>query len=92
MAEGKGMSDRQQEVLDLVAQGLTNQEAAERLYISENTVKYHMKNILGKLQMKNRFQVIAWAATQRFLRYGECSGVDPGPGIPPCQFCREDAR
>ena len=60
--EGGGLSVREQEVLDLVAQGLTNREAAERLYISENTVKYHMKNILDKLHLQNRAQVIAWAA------------------------------
>ena len=50
------------EVLALVAQGFTNKEAADKLYISENTVKYHMKNILDKLHLQNRAQVIAWAA------------------------------
>ena len=45
-----------------MSQGLTNREAAEKLYISENTVKYHMKNILDKLHLQNRAQVIAWAA------------------------------
>ena len=60
--EGGPLSVREQEVLDLVAQGLTNKEAAERLYISDNTVKYHMKNILDKLHLQNRAQVIAWAA------------------------------
>lgn len=56
------LSPREHEVLDLVSQGLTNKEVAERLYISENTVKYHMKNILDKLHLQNRAQVIAWAA------------------------------
>lgn len=56
------LSPREQEVLDLVSQGLTNKEVAERLYISDNTVKYHMKNILDKLHLQNRSQVIAWAA------------------------------
>ena len=55
------LSPREQEVLDLVSQGLTNKEVAGRLYISENTVKYHMKNILDKLHLQNRSQVIAWA-------------------------------
>ena len=59
---GDALSPREQEVLDLVSQGLTNKEVAQRLYISENTVKYHMKNILDKLHLQNRSQVIAWAA------------------------------
>ena len=64
MEETELLSSREQEVLTLVAQGLTNKEAAGRLYISENTVKYHMKNILDKLHLQNRAQVIAWAARQ----------------------------
>ena len=58
------LSPREREVLDQVSQGLTNREVAERLYISENTVKYHMKNILDKLHLRNRSQVIAWVARQ----------------------------
>ena len=61
---GGALSPREREVLDHVSQGLTNKEVAERLYISENTVKYHMKNILDKLHLRNRSQVIAWAARQ----------------------------
>ena len=56
------LSPREKGVLDLVSEGLTNKEVAENLYISENTVKYHMKNILDKLHLRNRSQVIAWAA------------------------------
>ena len=56
------LSPREKEVLDLVSQGLTNKEVAEKLYVTENTVKYHMKNILDKLHLRNRSQVIAWAA------------------------------
>ena len=61
---GDALSPREREVLDHVSQGLTNKEVAEKLYISENTVKYHMKNILDKLHLRNRSQVIAWAARQ----------------------------
>lgn len=60
--EKDALSVREQEVLALVAQGLTNKEVAEKLHISENTVKYHMKNILDTLHLQNRAQVIAWAA------------------------------
>lgn len=68
------LSSREQDILGLVAQGLTNKEVAERLYISENTVKYHMKNILDKLHLQNRAQVIAWAARQ--------GGKEPGATSP----------
>ena len=61
---GDALSPRERDVLDHVSQGLTNKEVAEKLYISENTVKYHMKNILDKLHLRNRSQVIAWAARQ----------------------------
>ncbi len=64
------LSLREQEILGLVAQGLTNKEVADQLHISENTVKYHMKNILDKLHLQNRAQVIAWAARQQ--------GKEPG--------------
>ncbi len=60
--EGEPLSSREMEMLSLVAQGLTNKEVASRFSISENTVKYHMKNILDKLHLENRAQVIAWAA------------------------------
>ena len=58
----ESLSPREKEVLDLVSEGLTNKEVAQKLYVSENTVKYHMKNILDKLHLRNRSQVIAWAA------------------------------
>jgi len=55
-------SPGEQEVLDLLVQGITsNRELAERLVISENTVKYHFRNILDKLHVQNRAQVVAFA-------------------------------
>ncbi len=62
------LSLREQEVLTQVAQGLTNKDIACTLFISENTVKFHMKNILEKLHMKNRAQVIAWAARRQMSK------------------------
>ena len=56
-----GLTQREQEVLEEVARGDTNKEIAATLYISENTVNYHMKNILSKLHLKNRAQVVVWA-------------------------------
>jgi LuxR family maltose regulon positive regulatory protein len=53
------LSERELEVLQLIAEGLTNQEIASRLYLSLNTVKVHIRNIYGKLGVHNRAQAIA---------------------------------
>jgi NarL family two-component system response regulator LiaR len=55
------LTDREVEVLKLVAQGLTNQEIAERLTLSEWTVRTHVRNILGKLHLANRIQATLYA-------------------------------
>ena len=55
------LSDREVEVLKLVAQGLTNQEIADKLMISEWTVRTHVRNILGKLHLANRIQATLYA-------------------------------
>ncbi|WP_226536660.1 response regulator [Fictibacillus halophilus] len=55
------LSIREQEVLQLVAKGCSNKEISKQLSISENTVKTHMKNILGKLQLENRVQLASYA-------------------------------
>ena len=57
-----GLSDRELEVLRLIAAGLSNAEIADKLIISEKTVKGHVSNILGKLHMLDRTQaaVFAW--------------------------------
>jgi LuxR family maltose regulon positive regulatory protein len=53
------LSERELEVLQLIAKGLTNQEVATRLYLSLHTVKVHARNIYGKLGVKNRTQAVA---------------------------------
>lgn len=59
---GRRLTPRQMEVLTLVARGMTYKEVGATLYISERTVKYHMKHILDELHLQNRAQVIAYAA------------------------------
>ena len=56
------LSDRELEVLRLIASGLSNADIAARLVLSEKTVKGHVGNILGKLQLADRTQaaVLAW--------------------------------
>jgi LuxR family maltose regulon positive regulatory protein len=55
------LSERELEVLQLIAEGLTNQEIATRLYLSLNTVKAHTRNINGKLGVNNRTKAVAIA-------------------------------
>ena len=58
----EALTQREREVLELLVEGVTsNHDLAERLFISENTVKYHLRHILDKLHLQNRAQVIAYA-------------------------------
>jgi DNA-binding NarL/FixJ family response regulator len=54
------LSPREGEVLQLVARGLTNPEIAAQLNVSENTVRFHLKNIFDKLGVTNRTEAAAW--------------------------------
>lgn len=55
------LTERENEILQLVAQGLTNDEIAEKLVVSERTVRTHVSNILAKLQLANRTQAALYA-------------------------------
>ena len=55
------LSEREVEVLRLIALGASNAEIAERLVVATSTVKYHVKNILAKLAVANRTQAAARA-------------------------------
>lgn len=65
--EGLGLSPREREILALIADGLTDREIAEELFISVNTAKTHLKNILTKLQVKSRAQIVARGARAGLL-------------------------
>ncbi len=55
------LSSRELEVLQLVAKGLSNRDISAQLFISEHTVKSHLKNILSKLHLENRVQLTSYA-------------------------------
>jgi two-component system NarL family response regulator len=61
------LTDRELQVLKLVAQGMSNREAAETLFISENTVKNHVRNILEKLHLHSRMEAVVYAVREKLL-------------------------
>lgn len=56
------LTDREREVLDLIGQGLSNREIAQRLFLAEKTVKNYVTALLSKLGMQRRTQAAAWVA------------------------------
>jgi DNA-binding NarL/FixJ family response regulator len=61
------LTDREMEVLKLVAKGLNNRDIARELFISENTVKNHIRNILEKLQLHSRMEAVVYAVREKLL-------------------------
>jgi DNA-binding NarL/FixJ family response regulator len=64
----QGLTPRQVEVLTLVAQGMTYKEVGKALCLSERSIKYHMGQILERLHLENRAQVIAYAARMGLVK------------------------
>jgi DNA-binding NarL/FixJ family response regulator len=65
--EGEVLSEREREVLQLVAQGLTNKEIAYRLNITEKTARNHLSHILEKLNLSRRAEAAAYAVQQKLV-------------------------
>jgi DNA-binding NarL/FixJ family response regulator len=62
-----GISQRELEVLDLMSKGLSNQEIADKLFVSVNTVKTHSSNVFVKLDVRRRTQAIQKARELQFI-------------------------
>jgi NarL family two-component system response regulator LiaR len=65
------LTEREVEVLRLVARGVSNPEIAETLYVTVNTVKTHLRNILDKLQVENRTQAATYAVQKGLITLSE---------------------
>lgn len=71
----KELTDRQMEILLMVANGLTYKEIGAKLYLTERTVKYHMRQILNKLHLSNRKQAVGYLKKmQKFINTEELAG------------------
>jgi DNA-binding NarL/FixJ family response regulator len=57
-----GLTDRERRILDLIAEGMTNREIAEQLFLAEKTIKNYVSNLLAKLGMSRRTEAAAYAA------------------------------
>lgn len=81
-ASDRGLSERELEIITLVAEGLTNQEIASTLTISKRTVDNHVSNIFTKTGAKNRVALLNWAMDHgKICRDGfNCCSLDTPPG------------
>jgi DNA-binding NarL/FixJ family response regulator len=74
-ADSAGLTRREREILEYVAEGSTNGEVARALWVTEQTVKFHLANIFRKLDVTNRTQASRWAHTHGLLRRREDAEV-----------------
>ncbi|MBD1911160.1 MULTISPECIES: helix-turn-helix transcriptional regulator [unclassified Leptolyngbya] len=79
------LSDRELQIVELVAAGLTNQDIAEKLEISKRTVDNHISNILTKTETGNRVALVRWALQWGKICIDEvnCCTLPPPPGGAP---------
>jgi DNA-binding NarL/FixJ family response regulator len=72
------LSNREREILDLLAQGLTGEQVAERLVLSAETVKTHIRNAMSKLEAHTRVHAIAIALREGYISPPDNAGVGRG--------------
>lgn len=76
----EGLSNREAEVAELVTQGLSNKEVANRLFVTEKTVKFHLTNIYKKMNVKSRAQLIVWCLpNMTFTEKAEMTIIENAP-------------
>jgi DNA-binding NarL/FixJ family response regulator len=78
-SDNAGLTRREREILEYVAEGSTNGDVARTLWVTEQTVKFHLANIFRKLDVTNRTQASRWAHTHGLLRTRREEDIQPAP-------------
>lgn len=81
-APSESLSTREREVLQLVAEGYTNQEIADRLVLSVKTVEAHKSHIMAKLNAQNKTDLIKYAIRQGIISLGDDDQLESGQTVP----------
>jgi NarL family two-component system response regulator LiaR len=74
-----GLSPRESEILALIAQGLSNQEVAQRAFLSINSVKTFIRSAYRKIGVQRRTQAVLWATAHGFVPYPQRTILEPDP-------------
>jgi DNA-binding NarL/FixJ family response regulator len=61
------LTRREEEVVGMIAQGHTNRQIAQELFLSERTIENHVSKVLRKLELASRTEIAAWATQQRLI-------------------------
>ena len=76
------LSRRERDVAQLLAQGLSNRAIGERLYLSERTIDNHVQNIMNKLDLHHRSELVKYALRKGLLQPDAPGSELPRPGLP----------
>lgn len=74
------LTDRERQVVDLICKGLKNKEIAQRLYISETTVRHHLTSVFNKLEITSRLELVVYAFKNNLVQMPDGNSVHEGNG------------
>lgn len=74
------LTDRESQVVDLICKGMKNKEIAERLFISETTVRHHLTSVFNKLKITSRLELVVYAFKNNLVKVPEGNGSHLGNG------------